>query len=78
MRRIPTGGPSVDEIGEGSPLEVATTPLPSPKLANTIPSRRRSLNQVLLSMYIPPHERITPPVGMVAPDLESAREIIHI
>ena len=32
---------------------------------------------MLLSTYVPPHERIAPPTGMVAPDLEGAREIIH-
>ena len=28
-------------------------------------------------MYVPPHERIHPSMGMVAPDLEGAWEIIH-
>ena len=32
---------------------------------------------MLLSTYIPPHERIHPLVGMVVLDLEGAQEIIH-
>ena len=71
---IPAGGPSVDEIGEGSPSGVAAAP---PRPVDSVPSRRRLPDQVLLSTYVPPHERIHPPVGMVAPDLEGAREIIH-
>ena len=63
-------GPSVDEIGERSPSRVAAAaPLPSPKPASTVPSKRRLHDQVLLSTYFPPHERIAPPAGMVALDL---------
>ena len=74
---IPVGGPSIDEIGEGSPSGVVTAPLPLPKLANSASSKRRPLDQLLLSMYVPPHEKIAPLAGMVALDLEGAREIIH-
>ena len=74
---IPAEGPSVDEIGEGSPSRVATTPLTPPRPADFVPSRRRLPDQVLLSTYVPSHERIHPPMGMVAPDLEGAWEIIH-
>ena len=70
-------GPSVDEISEGSPSEGNDAPLPPPKPASTVPSKRRSLDQVLLSTYVSPHERIAPPVGMIAPDLHGALEIIH-
>ena len=75
---IPVGGLSnVDEIWEGSPSGVATAPILSPRLTNTVFSRRRLPDQVLRSMYVPPQERIHPPAGMVAHDLEGAREIIH-
>ena len=74
---IPTRGPSVDKIGEGSPSGVATAPLPPPRPANTVPSRRRSSDQVLLSTYVPPYDKIHHSTGLVAPDLEGAREIIH-
>ena len=67
------GGPSVDDIGEGSPPRVVATPLPLPKPTNIVSSRKRLPDQVLLSTYIPP----PPQSGMVAPDLESAWEIIH-
>ena len=73
-----TRGPSnVHEIRDRSPSGVVVAPLPQPRLTNTIPSKRRSLDQVMLSMYIPPYEMIHPPTGMVSPDLEGAREIIH-
>ena len=75
---IPTGGHSnVDKIGEGSPLGVVAAPIPPLKPTNTVFSRRRTPEHMLLSTYVPPHERIHPPASMVAPDLESVREIIH-
>ena len=65
---IPARGPSnVDEIGEGSPLRVVAAPIPPLSPANTVSSRRRPPDQVLLSTYVPPHERIHPLAGMVAP-----------
>ena len=57
---IPARGPTVNEIGEGSPLGVAAAPLPPPKPANTVPSRKRPPDQLLMSMYVPPYERIYP------------------
>ena len=75
---IPIGGPSnVDEIGEGAPSGVAAAPILPPKLAGIESNRKRPPDQVLLSTYVPPHERVYPPTGMVAPDLEGAQEIIH-
>ena len=75
---IPIGGHSnVDGIGDGAPSRVVVDPILPPKHANTESSKKRLLNQVLLSTYVPPQERIHPPAGMVAPDLEGAREINH-
>ena len=75
---IPTGGPSnVDGIGEGALLGVATAMTLPPKPADTESSRKKPPDQVLLSTYISPQERIHPPAGMVAHDLEGAWEIIH-
>ena len=75
---IPARGPSnVDEIGEGSPSGVAVAPIPPPKPADIVFSRRRPSDQVLLSTYVPPRERILHPAGMVAPNLEGAWEIIQ-
>ena len=77
-KRILAGVPSnVDEMGEGSPSRVGTALLPSPRPADTVSSRMSPLDQVLLSTYIPPYERIHPPAGMVALDLEGSQEIIH-
>ena len=74
---IPARGPNVDKIGKRSPSGVAAAPLPPSRPADSISSRRRLPDQVLLSMYVPPYERIHPTVGMVAPNLEGAQEIIH-
>ena len=65
---IPSWGPSnVDEIEEGSPSRVVAAPIPLLRPANTVSSRRRPPDQVLLSTYVPPRERIHPLAGMVAP-----------
>ena len=75
---IPTRGPSnVNKIGEGSPLGVAVAPIPLPKPADTVFSRRRPPDQVLLSTYVSSRERILRLAGMVSPILEGAREIIQ-
>ena len=71
-------GPSnVDEIGEGALSGVVVALILPPRPVDTESSRKRLLDQVLLSTYVPPHERIHPPASMVAPDLKGAREIIH-
>ena len=41
---IPVGGLSVDKIGEEPPSGVDVAPLPPPRYASTIPSRRRLPN----------------------------------
>ena len=64
---IPTRGPSnVDGIGEGAPSGVVAALTFPPRPADTKSSRKRSPNQVLLSTYIPPRERVHPLAGMVA------------
>ena len=63
-------GPSnVDEIGEEAPSGVAAASMLHPRPEDIEPSRKRLPDRVLLSTYVPPHERIHPPEG--------AREIIH-
>ena len=75
---IPTGGPSnVDETGEGSPSRVISALILLSRPVDTVFSRRRPLNQVLLSTYVSPHERIHHQAGIVAPNLQGAMEIIH-
>ena len=68
---------NVDEIGERAPSGVAAAPILPPRPADTESSKKRLPNRVLLSTYVPPQERIHPPMGMVAPELEGAQEIIH-
>ena len=46
-----------------------------PRPVDTAPSRKRLPDRVLLSLYVPPHERIHPPTGMVAPELEGRSSI---
>ena len=75
---IPIEGPSnVDEIREetSSGVDVALILLPRP--VDTEPSRKRPLDRLLLSKYIPPQERVHPLTGMVALDLEGSLETIH-
>ena len=50
---IPVGGPSnVDDIGEVAPSRVVAAPMLLPRPTNTESSRKRSLDQVLLSTYV--------------------------
>ena len=71
-------GPSnVDEIGERALSGVVSAPILPPRPVDTESSRKRLLDQVLLSTYILPQERIHPLASMVAPALKGAREIIH-
>ena len=72
------GPPNVDEIREKAPSGVPTALMLPPRLVDTEPIRKRLLDRLLLSMYVPPQERIYPPTGMVAPDPEGALEIIHL
>ena len=75
---ILVGGPSnVDEIGEEASLGVAAAPMLPPRPVDIEPRRKRLLDRVLLSTYVPSQERIHPSTGMVALDLEGAREVIH-
>ena len=64
-------------LDEGIPVGVAAAPVLPLRPVDTEPRRKRLLDQVLLSTYVPLHERIHPPTGMIAPNLEGAREIIH-
>ena len=75
---IPIGGPSnVNEIGGGVLSGVVAALILPPRPANIESSRTRPLNWVLLSTYVPSHERVNSLTGMVASDLKGAWEIIH-
>ena len=69
--------PSVEEVGMGAPLRVATAPVPSPKPTGASPSKKRLPDQVLVSMYVPPLEKVHSLTDMVAPDLEDMLKIVH-
>ena len=75
---IPVRGPlNVNKIVEKAPSGVTATSMLPPKLADIEPSKKRMLDQLLLSANVPMQERIHPPTGMVALDPEGALEIIH-
>ena len=75
---ISVGGPShVDEIGDKASSGVTASLVRPLGPTSTEPRKKRLPNGVLLSIYVPTHERIHPSMGMVALDLEGAREIIH-
>ena len=63
------------ERGPLSGVHAASILPPGP--ADTESSRKRPLDSVQLSTYVPPQERIHSPIGIVSPDSEGAQEIIH-
>ena len=69
--------PNVEEVGEGAPSGIITAPVPPPKPTSTRPSKKLLPDQVLLSTYVPPLERVHHPTGMMAPDPEGVLEISH-
>ena len=75
---IPIGGHlNVDKIRENAPSGAIAPMMLPPKPADIEPSRKRLVNQLLLSTFVSPQERIHPLTGMVAHDPEGALEIIH-
>ena len=61
---------------EEAPLEVATAPSFLTRLTSVGPRRPRMLDRLLLSSYVLPREGVPSSADIVAPGLESAREII--
>ena len=75
---IPVGGPlNVDEIGEKALSRVAVAMMLSPRPADIEPRRKKLIDRVLFSTYVPSQERIHPLTGMVSPDPKGALEIIY-
>ena len=60
--------PNVDEIGEKAPSGVVVPSMLPLRSADIEPCRKRLLDRLLLSTYVPLQKRIHPPIGMVAPD----------
>ena len=66
---VPIAGPlDVDEIGDVAPPGVADAPVLPPRSVGARSSKKILPNQLLLSTYVSPLERIHPSTGMVAPD----------
>ena len=72
-----TSPPNVDEVGMGSPLGVVTAPGLPPKSTGTRPSKKRMLDQALVSTYVSPLERGHLSMDMEVLDLEDVLKIIH-
>ena len=68
---------NVEEVGEGAPSWVVTTPVLPPKSTGIGPSKKQLPDQVLLSTYVLKLERVHPSTGMVALDPEGMLEIGH-
>ena len=68
---------SVEEVGISALSGVVIAPKPPPKPTDAEPSRKRLLDQVLVSTYAPPLERVHPSTDMVAPDLEDVLKIVR-
>ena len=60
-----------------TPSTVVTAPAPSPKSSGVRPSRKRLLDQVLVSTYVSPLERVHPLKDMVVLNLEDVRKIVR-
>ena len=71
---IPAGGsPSAEGVVAKAPLEVVATPL---KVVMAGSRRLRMPDQLLLSSYVPPKDRVHPLANTVAPGPKGSREII--
>ena len=62
--------PNVEEVGMGVPLGVVIAPASPPRLTSIGPSKKRLLDQVIVSMYVLPLETVHPSLDMEAPDLD--------
>ena len=69
--------PSVEEVGMGVPSRVVIPPASQPRPTSVGPSKKRLPDRVLVSMYVPPLERVHPSIDMVAPDLYDVLKIVH-
>ena len=69
--------PNVEEVGMGAPLGVVSAPTPPPMSIGAGPSKKRLPDQVLVSTYVLPLERVHPSMDMVVPDLEDVLKIVH-
>ena len=67
--------PNVEEVRMGAPSRVVISPASSPRSIGAGPSKKRFLDQVIVSTYVPPLERVHPSLDMEASDLEDMLRI---
>ena len=67
--------PSVEEVGMGAPSRVVIAITPLPKPTDAEPNKKRLLDRVLVSTYVPPPERVHPLTDMVTQDIEDVLKI---
>ena len=68
---------NVKEVGMGAPSRVVTTPTPPPKPTSVGPSRKQMPDQVMVSTYVSPLERVPPSTNMMASDFEDVLKLIR-
>ena len=69
--------PNVEEVGLGSPSRVVIALASLPRPTGAKPSKKRFLDRVIVSTYVPPLERVRPSLDMEALDLEDVLKIAH-
>ena len=61
----------------GAPLGVVTALASPPKSSDAGPNKKRLPDEVLISTYVSPLERVHPSTDVVVPILEDVLEIVH-
>ena len=69
--------PNVEEVRIGAPSGVAIALVSLPRPTNTGPSKKRFPDRVIVSMYVPPLDRVRPYFDMEALNLEDVLKITH-
>ena len=67
---------NVEEVGMGAPSGVVLAPAPSLKPTDAGQSKKQLPNQVMVSTYVLPLERVHPSKDTMAPDLEDVMKLI--
>ena len=69
--------PSVEEVRMGALSGVVIAPAPPPDPTSTGPRQKRLLDQVVVSTYVSPLERVPPLTNTAASDLENVLKIVR-
>ena len=67
---------SPPNVEDPSPSRVVSSPVPPSKPTNIGPSKKRVLDRVLMSTYVPPLERVRPSMNTVDLELEDVLKLI--